>query len=320
MTYEVACGGDPPVPVEMVGGRWHGRDGQGAWRGSLKFVGADQVVGRPDIVLVNLLCVVPTSGDPDASSVFVIVRVSDDGATTQAAWFVTTQTSDIRLEADGTIVVGFAGDSTAPYRLVTVTWDGDTPLVGEPVGASPPDAPRASGRTADPSAGLPPTTTIAVGDREPRPAACVATEIGSETDDVADIAALQLALAQRGFDPGGVDGVFGPNTRAAVVQFVGAHRDLVVSFAGGDTAPLADVTDDGTVRTPVLDALGIGCPMPMTAYEDRPVPTTTTTTTSSTTTTTLPPTTTSTSTTTTTLPPTTTSTSTTTTTLPPTTT
>ena len=35
----------------------------------------------------------------------------------------------------------------------------------------------------------------------------------------ADVVALQNALATKGFDPGAVDGVFGPATEAAVIAF-----------------------------------------------------------------------------------------------------
>ena len=50
-----------------------------------------------------------------------------------------------------------------------------------------------------------------------------------------DVAALQFLLKSRGFGPGGVDGVFGPNTSAAVRGFQRAARLAVDGVAGRAT-------------------------------------------------------------------------------------
>ena len=73
---------------------------------------------------------------------------------------------------------------------------------------------------------------------EPAPATCVAAEIGDNTRDRPAVAALQLALNQRGFDPGGIDGFYGGNSRAALSQFVTANAEQLLSFTGGDGGAL----------------------------------------------------------------------------------
>jgi peptidoglycan hydrolase-like protein with peptidoglycan-binding domain len=50
-----------------------------------------------------------------------------------------------------------------------------------------------------------------------------------------DVAALQFLLHERGFEPGGFDGGFGPNTRSAVRRFQGAARIGVDGVAGPAT-------------------------------------------------------------------------------------
>ncbi|MFV0306112.1 MAG: hypothetical protein ACK5OX_00015 [Desertimonas sp.] len=299
--YRVTCGTDEPTPIALSGGR--GGDGD-RW---LTFRGAASVTGHPDVVVANLDCLV---GDPSASptSRFMVIRVAADGTASLLAEIATLSTTDVTMSDDGTVVIG-APTADGGYQDVTITWDAGTPVVGEPVAAQPP-----TGATTDvsgiddPAAGLSPTTTtIAVSPAaDPIPAACVSSEIGPNTRDRAAVAALQLALARRGYDPAGLDGLYGPNSQQAVASFALAAGDVLLSFTGGDQRPIVEAVDHGIVRIGLLDALGIGCPGPVGSYEDVPVPTTTTTTT-----TTLPPTTT-------TVPPTTTV-PTTTTTLPPTT-
>ena len=51
-----------------------------------------------------------------------------------------------------------------------------------------------------------------------------------------DVSRLQQALVERGFDPRGVDGAFGNNTRAAVVAFQRAQGITVDGIVGPDTA------------------------------------------------------------------------------------
>lgn len=50
-----------------------------------------------------------------------------------------------------------------------------------------------------------------------------------------DVRALQQALADRGFNPGGVDGAFGPQTRAALVAFQQANGLVADGIAGPKT-------------------------------------------------------------------------------------
>jgi peptidoglycan hydrolase-like protein with peptidoglycan-binding domain len=51
-----------------------------------------------------------------------------------------------------------------------------------------------------------------------------------------DVTRLQEALSTRGFDPRGVDGAFGKNTRAAVMAFQRAQGITVDGVVGPDTA------------------------------------------------------------------------------------
>lgn len=65
-------------------------------------------------------------------------------------------------------------------------------------------------------------TGIALDEEAPPPpsapelATNVRLEVGSEGEQVR---ALQEILERLGYDPGGIDGIFGPNTRKAVVAF-----------------------------------------------------------------------------------------------------
>jgi peptidoglycan hydrolase-like protein with peptidoglycan-binding domain len=51
------------------------------------------------------------------------------------------------------------------------------------------------------------------------------------------VVALQYLLTARGFSPDGVDGIFGPHTRAAVIRFQAAKRLSADGVAGGQTWP-----------------------------------------------------------------------------------
>lgn len=58
------------------------------------------------------------------------------------------------------------------------------------------------------------------------------------------VSELQSRLAAKGFDPGGVDGVFGPLTEAAVRQFQGANGLVVDGIVGPATwAALGETAD-----------------------------------------------------------------------------
>jgi murein DD-endopeptidase MepM/ murein hydrolase activator NlpD len=81
-----------------------------------------------------------------------------------------------------------------------------------------------------------------------------------------DVAALQFLLHERGFEPRGFDGGFGPNTQSAVRRFQAAARLRVDGVAGEATlgalrgAQLVTARPDGPVRffRPVPGAVGDG--------------------------------------------------------------
>lgn len=79
-------------------------------------------------------------------------------------------------------------------------------------------------------------------------------DLGSEVED------LQRALQRHGFDPGGIDGQFGPNTRSALVQFQRAKGLNADGVAGEATmrALAGAVTPrpapSGDFRSRILDA------------------------------------------------------------------
>ncbi len=64
-----------------------------------------------------------------------------------------------------------------------------------------------------------------------------------------DVAALQFLLAKRGYSPGGVDGVYGPGTRAAVLRFQRAAGLAVDGVAGPATLAALRGASTGTSRT-----------------------------------------------------------------------
>jgi peptidoglycan hydrolase-like protein with peptidoglycan-binding domain len=51
------------------------------------------------------------------------------------------------------------------------------------------------------------------------------------------VVALQYLLTARGFNPDGVDGIFGPHTRAALMRFQASKRLSVDGVAGAQTWP-----------------------------------------------------------------------------------
>lgn len=78
-----------------------------------------------------------------------------------------------------------------------------------------------------------------------------------------DVTRLQQALQSKGFDPQGVDGAFGRNTRTAVMNFQRAQGLTVDGIVGGDTAEklfgsrdrkyfdgVSDFEGGGTVTSP----------------------------------------------------------------------
>ncbi len=81
-----------------------------------------------------------------------------------------------------------------------------------------------------------------------------------------DVAALQFLLAKHGYSPGGVDGVYGPGTRAAVLRFQRAAGLAVDGVAGPATlGALRGATTGSGQTTPVSAPVG-----PVRFY--RPVP------------------------------------------------
>ena len=185
-------------------------------------------------MLVHVRCL---GGDPATTpltSQFLVIRVDAEGSTTVLTEVGTLATDDVRLGDDSSITIGApttpAGDG--PYQTITIRWEGESIVVDDPEPASGgPSSPSDAG-IADPAAGLSPTTTtLAIpAPTDPVPAACVASEIGANTRDRPAVAALQLALNRRGFDPGGIDGLFGANSRAALAAVRGRQQRAAPEF------------------------------------------------------------------------------------------
>ena len=76
------------------------------------------------------------------------------------------------------------------------------------------------------------------------PAACRVLMLTSPSMEGTDVRAVQQGLAARGFNPGAIDGVFGPDTQAAVIAFQRASR----------------VEPTGIVCDALYEALGVYCP------------------------------------------------------------
>ena len=83
------------------------------------------------------------------------------------------------------------------------------------------------------------------------PAACRVLMLTSPSMEGTDVRAVQQGLAARGFNPGAIDGIFGPDTQAAVIAFQRASR----------------VEPTGIVCGALYEALGVYCP----AYPACPV-------------------------------------------------
>jgi peptidoglycan hydrolase-like protein with peptidoglycan-binding domain len=76
------------------------------------------------------------------------------------------------------------------------------------------------------------------------PAACRVLMLTSPYMEGTDVRAVQQGLAARGFNPGAIDGLFGPDTQAAVIAFQRASR----------------VEPTGIVCDALYEALGVYCP------------------------------------------------------------
>lgn len=103
---------------------------------------------------------------------------------------------------------------------------------------------------ATPAATAPPTTELAL-------APCVNGEIASSTTGRrGEIALYQTTLKDLGFDPGDIDGFFGPNTAQAASDEVFANGNI-----NGPDGMFAEIfPDDGAFLPAVFERLGIACP------------------------------------------------------------
>ena len=70
----------------------------------------------------------------------------------------------------------------------------------------------------------------------------VVYEVDAPNMDKAVVTQIQQALAAKGFDPGLIDGDFGPNTQAAVLQFQEAEGMVVDGAVGPETAAALGVS------------------------------------------------------------------------------
>jgi putative peptidoglycan binding protein len=97
--------------------------------------------------------------------------------------------------------------------------------------------------------------------------------INAPNMDKAVITRIQEVLAAKGFDPGLIDGEFGPNTQAAVLRFQKAEGMVVDGAVGPETAAALDVSlkgDAGPVG-PVPDGKGAFASLPPEAQQLLPL-------------------------------------------------
>lgn len=126
------------------------------------------------------------------------------------------------LVAGGILLARALGGSDAPGEATTTTLPtAVTPTPSPTPAPTPPPPPSATTPAQDTTPELPPDGTYRRGDQGD------------------SVLAIQQALAALGFDPGGADGVFGPQTEQAVVAFQGS----------------VDLTADGIVGPATLQAL-----------------------------------------------------------------
>lgn len=72
------------------------------------------------------------------------------------------------------------------------------------------------------------------------------------------VEALQQKLADKGFDPGGADGIFGPRTEAALKQYQESIGLDVDGIAGPKTLFTLGITADAGVEAAAEDDDGSG--------------------------------------------------------------
>jgi len=83
--------------------------------------------------------------------------------------------------------------------------------------------------------GSPENLTAFVASGQVPTTAVVTQELILEGDVGPDVQEIQRLLTARGFDPGGTDGVFGPQTKAAVIAFQGKNNLAVDGVVGSQT-------------------------------------------------------------------------------------
>ena len=172
----------------------------------------------------------------------------DGGASTTQRWLIVLLIVFILvLLAVVALVFASIGDdsSAGDTSLVTTTLVGDasaTTIAGAPattVAGSP------ATTVAGAPAANPPSTPVAL-------ASCVGvSELSPVSGSVGEVALYQQTLKNRGFDPGDVDGRFGPNTFSAGLAEVTANG---TGGFGVDVFP-----DDSAILGATLVRLGIAC-------------------------------------------------------------
>ena len=133
-----------------------------------------------------------------------------------------------------------------------------------PATTTPPETTAAPATTTPPeTTAAPPTTAVLV------PARCLkwpGEKMGSDTQGRQDeIALFQQTLTDLGYDPGAIDGYFGPNTWTA------ASEQMFDSV--GPAGLAVDVLDDSQeVLSPFFQRLGIVCPPSGYSDDEQPTP------------------------------------------------